>query len=371
MKNLVLAGAGFANLYVLRGLIKSPWPNLKVFLVSREKRQTHAGMLTHWMCGNAALEFCSIDVEKLAQKAGAEFIADDVAGLDSACRSVILKSGQKLDYDVVSFAVGGKVDSLYLESEAYRLIPVRPLLEFAKSWEEMILSASRHEKIRIAILGGGAAGVELALITHWRLTRVVDSRHVKITLIAGDGLLPFFSKDARHLAQGMLNDRRIQVISGKAYAGKNGLILGEGELLPVDFVLVATNVQPQNWFRETGLALCEDGFFAVQKNQQSTTNRAIFATGDCATRMDTPHERALTYAIAAAPAVNQNIFRQLNGKHLLDVPLPRRTLSILNTGPKVALTNYGAFTAAGYWNWRWKFWRDKRFMAQYFKEIEE
>lgn len=368
MKNLILAGAGFANLYVLKALVKSPWPDLKVFLINRSHLQTHAGMLTHWMCGNAPLESCSINVQKLAQKAGAQFIEDDICGIDLACRSVALKSGQKWDYDVVSLALGGQIDSLYLESEAYRLIPVRPLLDFAKAWEEMITSAARLDKIRVAILGGGAAGVELALITHWRLTRMVDARHVKITLIAGDGLLPFFSKDARHLAQDMLAERRIQIVSGKAYAGKNGLILGEGELLPVDFVLVATSVQPQSWFRETGLALCDEGFFAVQKTQQSTTNRAIFATGDCATRMDIAHERALSYAIAAAPAVNQNIFRQLRGRTLLDVPLPRRTLSILNTGPKVALMNYGAFTAAGYWNWRWKSWRDKRFIKQFLEE---
>lgn len=368
MKNLVLAGAGFANLYVLKALVKSPWPDLKVFLINRSKLQTHAGMLTHWMCGNAELESCSVDVQKLAQKAGAEFIQDDIGGIDLACRSIALKSGQKLDFDVVSLALGGQIDSLYLESEAYRLIPVRPLLDFARAWEEMVLSVSKYDKIRVAILGGGAAGVELALITHWRLTRVVDSRHVKITLIAGEGLLPFFSKDARLLTEEMLKERRIQIVKGKAYAGKNGLILGEGELLPVDFVLVATSVQPQGWFRETGLALCDEGFFAVQKNQQSINSRAVFATGDCATRMDSPHERALTYAVAAAPVVNQNIFRQLRGRTLLDVPLPRRTLSILNTGPKVALMNYGAFTAAGYWNWRWKSWRDRKFIKQFLED---
>ncbi len=364
MKNLVLAGAGFAHLVVLKTLLKQPWKDIHVTLINNDKQQWHAGMLTHWMCGNAPLDACAIDVAKLAQKANVEWIEDCVCGLDEACRSVRLKSGQSVPYDVLSLSLGGQIDSLYLESEAYRLIPVRPLENFALEWQMLIQSAKRHNKIRVAVLGGGAAGVELALITHWRLTRIVEARHVKISLITGDGLLPTFSKDARHLAQEMLEDRKISIIHGKAYAGKNGLILGEGELLPVDFVLVATTVQPQNWFRHSGLSLCADGFFAANHHQQSS-NRFIFASGDCASRTDSYFERSSAYAFACAAALNQNLYRQIQGKPLIDVPLPKRTLSILNTGPKVGLMNYGAFTAAGYWNWRWKLWRDKRFVAQF------
>ncbi len=364
MKNLVLAGTGWANLYVLKKWLSHPLPDVQVTLIGHNQKQWHAGMLTHWMCGNADFNASFVDVEKLSKKARAEWVKDEVAGIDEACRSVRLKSGQSVPYDVLSIAVGGKIDSLYLESEAYRLIPARPLEHFAQEWEHLIQSAKRNEKIRVAILGGGAAGVEMALITHWRLTRIVEARHVKITLIAGDVLLPSFSKDARHLAEEMLMERKISIVQGKAYAGKNGLILGEGELLPVDYVLVASNVQPQNWFRTTGLELCADGFFATQKTQQ-TSNHFIFATGDCATRTDGSVERSAVYALAAAPLLYQNLTKKLSGQPLLDVVLPKRTLSILNTGAKVGLMNYGAFTAAGYWCWRWKIWRDKRFLAQF------
>ncbi len=370
-KRLVLAGAGYTNLHILKDLIQHHWPNLEVMLITPNTEQIHSCSMSNYLSGYEDKAKCMLNVSEIARAAKAEFVQDKLVNINAACREIVMESGKTISYDVLSLAVGAGIESAYLESDAYKVINARPFEDFIAKYNEMLNSFSRHSKARIAVLGGGASGLELALITHFRLSRLVDIRNIKITLITGDGFIPNWANDTQLLAKQILFDRRINLVEGKAYAGKNGLVLANGDLLPVDFVIVATNVKPLNWFSQCNLSLCKDGFFAINGNYQTLTNRSIFASGDCATRLDFSQPRTAIYAINAASFVSQNVHRRIQEKTLISHNPPKRVIDFVATGYKEALLNWGAFTACGYWVWRWKTWRDKKFLQSYNKILQE
>lgn len=370
-KHLVLAGAGYANLHILKDLSQHSWPNLEVTLIAPNTEQIHSCSISNCLSGYENKDKVSLNISGIAKAAKAEFVRNKVISVNPVCREITIETGKKISYDVLSLAVGAKMDSEYLQSEGYKVINAKPFDNFVIKFNEMLNSFSRHSKARIAVLGGGAAGLELALITHFRLSRLVDTRNIKITLITGEGFIPNWANDTRLLAKQILYDRRINLAEGKAYAGKNGLILANGDLLPVDFVLVATNVKPLDWFADCNLSLCKDGFFAVKDTYQTLTNRSIFASGDCCTRIDVPQPRSAISAIYAGSYLSQNVHRRLQEKPLISNALPKWVIDFVATGYKEALMNWGAFTACGYWVWRWKSWRDKRFLQSYTKIVQK
>lgn len=66
-----------------------------------------------------------------------------------------------------------------------RWLPVRPLEYFVAGWSELLASASPG--LGLAVVGGGAGGVELAMAARHRLQAPGGG---SVTLIAGGGLLP-------------------------------------------------------------------------------------------------------------------------------------------------------------------------------------
>lgn len=99
----------------------------------------------------------------LAEQAGAKLVIADVAGLDPARQTPNLSSGEEVRFDLLSLATGGETDIARLAALGDRLLPVRPVGTFMERWSNFLGRQTPGSTIGIAIAGGGAAGVELAL----------------------------------------------------------------------------------------------------------------------------------------------------------------------------------------------------------------
>jgi selenide,water dikinase len=98
---LVLVGGGHSHVEVLRSLglqrrsaagaprssSGSPaasWPaDLRVTLVSRSRWTPYSGMLPGWAAGHYSLRECHIDLQRLADFAGAKLLVAEAHGLDT------------------------------------------------------------------------------------------------------------------------------------------------------------------------------------------------------------------------------------------------------------------------------------------------
>ena len=110
MKRILLVGAGHAHLAVLRSLKEEPLEGARFALVAPQPKQLYSGMLPGLIAGHYRRDEAEIDVARLADAAAAEFIAGEVAKLDSAQKVARLAEGAELEYDIVSINVGSLVE---------------------------------------------------------------------------------------------------------------------------------------------------------------------------------------------------------------------------------------------------------------------
>lgn len=374
MKRLLLAGAGHAHLNVIRNLAAKPWPGVEVTLICPYPRQIYSGMIPGWIAGHYTLDQCAAPLAALVEKAGIRWIQDSICGLDAAnaipqgdfLRSAV--DGQnigKISYDVISIDTGARVDSSTLSHSGAPLLPIRPLEQFAIGWKAIEAALIASGAARLAIIGGGAAGIELALAVDYALRQQLPDDKVSVVLVSSGALLGGHAPSVVKQVEKLLKARGVTLHSGRASGHDEGLILDSGKFIACDCIIAATGVAPPTWLATSGLALCESGFIAVGDGQQSTSHPNVFAAGDVSSRIDFPHAKSGVYAVRAGPVLTINLQRTLNGQKPTSYQPQKRSLYLLATGPREAILSWGSFAATGGWAWTLKDWIDRRFMRRY------
>jgi pyridine nucleotide-disulfide oxidoreductase family protein len=365
MKRLILAGGGHAHLHVLKRLAAQPLAGTEVLLVTPARRQIYSGMVPGWMAGHYSLDQCAAALDPLVAAAGVRLVEDAVVGLDADGQTLHTAASGSLPYDVLSLDTGAGLDTTALADTSAALLPIRPLERFVAAWPQQLDGFRQRGSARLAVVGGGAAGVELALAAAWRLRRELPPAAVEVSLVAGGGLLAGHGPRVVAHARAALAAQGIRLVNGRAHGANGGLLIDDETRIAVDAIIAATGSRPVPWLAGTGLALAADGFVAVGDGQQSASHAAVFAGGDVASRVDAPHARSGVYAVRAGPVLAANLPRALAGEAPLSYQPQRRSLYLLATGPKSAIVSWGGFAASGGWAWHWKDWIDRRFMRQY------
>jgi NADH dehydrogenase FAD-containing subunit len=142
-----------------------------------------------------------------------------------------------------------------------------------------------HKVHKVLVVGGGAAGLELAFALRERLKTtaldatisVVDKHRVPL-----EGSSETLSKTV--LAA--LERAEIKFIPSSplrclAQDGK-ALVLEEGVRLDFDLLVIATGPASHDWQEKSNLLTDDRGFIRVETTLQTSSNPDIFAVGDCA-----------------------------------------------------------------------------------------
>lgn len=365
MKRLVLAGGGHAHLHVLKALARQRWPGVEVLLVSPHGRQIYSGMLPGWIAGHYALEACTAALSPLAQAARVRFVQDSVVSVDADRRIVHCAGAGEIAYDVLSIDTGAPVDCSCLAATGVPLLPIRPLENFVVAWSRQLEVFIRAGRGQVVAVGGGAAGIELALAVRYRLTRLLGEQRTQVSLVTGSSLLAGHGAHVAARVRRVLEGHQVAIVPGPAAGAPAGLQVADGRELAADCIIAATGGVPPGWLKTAGLARAEDGFIAVGAGQQSVSHPQVFAAGDVASRADAPHAKSGIYAVRTGPVLSTNLARALAGEPLLPYRPQQRSLYLLATGPKEAIMSWGGLSACGGWAWRWKDWIDRRFLRQY------
>jgi len=365
MKRLLLAGGGHAHLHVLKTLAEHRWPDVEVVLISPQARQIYSGMVPGWIAGHYTLEQCAARLQPLARAARVRFLQDRLIGVNAERRTVRCAQAGELHYDLLSIDTGAQLGTSPLASSGARLLPVRPLEEFVVGWNQQLEHFRHTGQARVAVVGGGAAGVELALAIRYRLAKGFPADRVRVVLVVGSGLLGGHGAPVVSRVRRALDDHGVEVVQGPAAGNAQGITLPTGTELAADCIVAATGGVPPDWLAASGLALAADGFLAVGPGQQSTSHPQVFAAGDVASRIDAPHGRSGVYAVRAGPVLGVNLARALAGQEPLPYQPQKRSLYLLATGPKEAIVSWGGLSARCRLAWRWKDWLDRRFLRKY------
>jgi len=365
-QDLVLVGGGHAHVHVLKSFGMRPMPGVRVTLVSRDVETPYSGMLPGYVGGHYSLEECHIDLGRLARFADARLIRDEAIGLDRAERSVLCRAHPPIRYDILSLDIGSTPRADDAPGAAEHAIVVKPIDRFAERWEALLARARQMPRLRLAVVGGGAGGVELALSAQHRLA-LLKSEGLEVTLVTRDALLPSHNRRVRSLFERILSERGIVALTDTVITcvEPGVLVCADGRRIEFDEALWVTEAGAAPWLQETGLPLTADGFIAVDNRLRSTGDPSVFAAGDVATMSAHAREKAGVYAVRQGPPLAANLRRALGGKPLRRAVPQRRALALIGTGDERAVASRGPFAAYGPRLWQLKNWIDRRWIRRY------
>ena len=340
MKRVILAGAGHAHVVALASLARDPLHVASIVLVSPRARQIYSGMLPGVIAGHYREEQAMIDVAGLAARAGSEFIVDEIVAIDAAARSVRLRGGQRLAYDVLSLNVGSQV-TLSAPGAAQRALPVKP-------FEELVAHLGKPRNVAIA--GGGAAGIELAM--------AIRHRGAEVTVYSERDA---FEGAAAQRVRKALRRRRVDFRPGmRVDAIEPGPIVVSGAARQAfDLVLWAGGPAAPPFLASSGLALDERGFVRVDETLRSVSHAGVLAAGDCAAAGEAKNG---VHAVRQGAVLADNLRRLVGGLPPQPYRPLEKALLILTCGARYAIAMRGDWSAEGRWGWWWKNAIDRRWL---------
>ncbi|HEV2302128.1 MAG TPA: selenide, water dikinase SelD [Stellaceae bacterium] len=368
-QDLVLAGGGHAQVRVLKAFAMRPLPGVRLTLVSRDVETPYSGMLPGYVAGRYPLADCHIDLYRLARFARARFIHDEAIGIERGGRRLLLAAHPPLRYDFLSLDIGSSPRLVEVPGAAEHTVPVKPIDRFARRWEALLLRAQDLPRLSLAIVGGGAGGVELALAAQYRLSRFFRERQagLAVSLVTREALLPSHNPRVRRIFERILAGRGIAVAGHCEVVAvePHRLHCADGRQIAFDEALWVTEAGAAPWLAATGLALDDGGFIVIDEHLRALGEERIFAAGDVAAMAGHPREKAGVYAVRQGPPLAANLRRALAGKRLRRAVPQRRALALIGTGDGEAVASRGAFAAHGPLMWRLKDWIDRRWIARY------
>ncbi len=365
-RDLVLIGGGHTHALVLRKWGMKPLAGARVTLINPVPTSPYTGMLPGHIAGHYAREELDIDLVRLTRFAGARIIFDKVCGLDRQAKRVLLEARPPVQYDVVSLDIGvtaGLPDVEGFEDNAHS---VKPLGFFADAWQRFLdnprASTARTDSI---VIGGGIAGVELALAMASRLSGAGFTQ-ARVTLIESSSeLLRGTNAAVRRKLTRALTHHQISVLTDKQVSrvAPDAIELSDGTRLTADFVVSAAGARPYPWLAQTGLTLT-DGFVEVGPDLRSLTDPDVFAAGDCAHLTHAPRPKAGVFAVREAPVLFDNLRARLSGSAMRPYNPQLDYLKLISTGGKTAVGHKHFLTASGPFVWTLKDRIDQTFMAR-------
>ncbi len=363
-KHLVMAGGGHAHLTMLLKLKDYTSRGHKVTLISPSAYHYYSGMGPGMLSGMYNPREIRFHVKKMAEDRGAVFVQDEVVRIKPLHRMLILRSGNRISYDVASFNTGSKVANDRLSPGADNVFTVKPIENLLRARNEIARKLKRG-KANLLVVGGGPGGVEVAA-NLWRF--INDEKiNARVTLICGEGLLVNAPEKARTLARKSLADKKIRVFEqGYLKSIEDGLAIVKNEgKIPFDAAFIATGVKPSALFIDSGLETGPDGGLIVNRYLYHPSHHEIFGGGDCVSLQNDPLPKVGVHAVKQNMILYRNILAALEGGQFVEFRPQRRFLLVLNMGDGKGILWRGRFVMDGRFAFILKNYIDRKFMSRF------
>ncbi len=379
LRDIVLVGGGHSHVAVLRRFGMDPLPGVRLTLICTDVHTPYSGMLPGYVAGHYGYDDAHIDLGRLTAFAGARLYRDEVVGIDRAAGKVLCRHRPAVPYDVLSINIGSTPQMAQVPGAAAHAVPVKPIHQFNQRWLALLARVrGATGGVTIAVVGGGAGGVELTLAMQYRLRSEMralgrDPDGLVFHLLTRDAdILPTHNPGVRRRFERILTQRGVVVHRNAQVqqVSADGLVTADGQSLHADETIWVTEAGAADWLRGTGLTLDAGGFIQVNACLQSLNDPRIFAAGDIAAMVGRPLEKAGVFAVRQGRPLAGNLRRSVLGQALRPYRPQRHWLALISTGDRHAVASRGPLGFEGDWVWRWKDWMDRRFMTR-FSEFPE
>jgi 3-phenylpropionate/trans-cinnamate dioxygenase ferredoxin reductase subunit len=214
-----------------------------------------------------------IDEDRLKGAGIEHFAQSEVVAIDRQARHVVLGNGSRLPYEKLLLATGCQPRRLPAVANNGRCVTLRTFDD------ALAIRAHLHRGVRLAIVGGGFIGLELAAAARQLGCPVTVLEAQPRILMRGVPEEIAAIIHAEHAARGVHLHCGASIEAITESTAGTAVRLDDGTLIEADIALIGIGAVPETALAESaGLAL-ENGI-AVDAFLQ-TGDPAIFAAGDC------------------------------------------------------------------------------------------
>ncbi len=351
---IVVVGGGAGGLELVRRLgAKFGRQNHDIILVDQNRTHIWKPLLHEVATGSLDANLDEVGYGWHGVRWGYRFFFGAMNGIDREARVITTApviddqgreviGSQKIRYDYLVLAVGGvsndfgipgiREHALFLENRLQADLFRQRLLNACLRVSHAVSSGS-DERVRIAIVGAGATGVELAAELHNAATwlphyglEVFDASRMDVTLIeAGPRILPQLPEKLSDAAREELEELGVKVLTGTLVSkvDEGTVYTKDGPTFPADLSLWSAGVKAPDFLRDIA-GLESDNLDRLKVNQtlQTTLDERIFAIGDCCSFIEPGAEKPIHPRAQAAHqmagTVYDNLCRLLDGRPLVN-----------------------------------------------------
>jgi demethylphylloquinone reductase len=322
---IVILGGGFGGLYTALRLSQLPWESTQkpeIVLVDQSDRFLFSPLLYELLTGELQTWEIAPPFTELLANTGVRFYQAVVAGIDTNQQRVQLQDGPEISYDRLVLALGGETPLDLVPGAISYAYPFRTITDAYRLEERLrVLEESNADRIRVAIVGAGYSGVELACKLADRLKDRGRFRLIEIS----DQILRTSSEFNREAAKKALDAKGVFIdLETKVESiGSDTISLeykNQLDTIPVDLVIwtVGTRVSPV--VKSLPLKQNQRGQISTTPTLQVLDHPEIFALGDLADTLDDEGQQVPATAQAAfqqADYTAWNIWASLSDRPLL------------------------------------------------------
>jgi len=364
-KHLVLAGGGHAHMVTLSNLQKFVEKGHHVTVIGPSSYHYYSGMGPGMIGGNYRPEEIRFSTRHTVEKSGCVFIQDKIDRVNPDEKTIVLKSGEIVAYDVISFNIGSFVPREIVSENKGDIYSVKPIERLIDA-RERILELVSEKKIKIDVIGGGPSSAEVAG-NIWRLGKKHGENMPEIRIFSGKMFMGRFHNSLRKKVVRSLSTRGIRIIENslvkKVETGK--IVLESGAIHRSDLIFLAVGVKPSAVFEESGLPVGPDGGLLVNRYLQSADYPEIFGGGDCIYFEESPLDKVGVYAVRQNLVLYQNLMASLDETSLKPFEPGGGYLLIFNMGDGTGVLRKNWFTLDGRVSFFLKDYIDRKFMKKF------
>ena len=364
-KRLVLAGGGHAHMMAMVHLGGFVEKGHDVTVIGPSEHHYYSGMGPGMLGGTYHPEDIRFAIRHLVEKNGGSFRIGNVVRIDADARIVHLDNGESIHYDILSCNLGSHVNLDIVKGDPSGIYTVKPIERLMAAREE-ILSRGTLFPISIGIVGGGPSAVEIAGNVH-RLAQSPGMKTTSIKILTRGGIMPHHPKGIRNRALASLKNRGIDILENCTVQEVSTGIVAEssGTHHEFDIIFLASGVQPNRVFRDSGIETGPDGGLLVNQHLQHKRHPEIFGGGDCICFEDSPLDKVGVFAVRQNPVLLHNLMASLEDEDLKAFDPGGSYLLIFNLGDGTGIFHKWFVRFGGAPAFRIKDYIDRKFMRTF------
>ncbi len=289
---ICIVGGGFGGLYTALRLSEFPWQNgtkPEITLIDKSDRFLFSPLLYELITEEMQSWEIAPPFAEILANTGVIFQQGSVTDIDVEAQKVTVDDDLTIDYDKLVLSTGGKTPVDIVSGAKEHALPFRSLNDAYRLQEELrLLEEANPDKIRVAVVGGGYSGVELACKLAARLGEKGRIRIIE----RGERILKDSSDFNRETAIKALTENHIwqDLETEVAQVEADSISLeykGQTDVIPVDLVLWTVGSQISELITKLPLEQNEKGLLKIEPNLLVKGRDDIYAIGDVADCYDT------------------------------------------------------------------------------------